>query len=369
MEGETSHDEKLKIGIMGAARIARKNAQAINHLSSECVITAVASRDKHKAEKFVQEFISDMGSHHNVTIYESYEDLLLENICDAVYIPLPTKLHKKWVIQALRSGKHVLVEKPVAVSVEDFSEMVQVAKECGKFLLDGTMFVHNPRTKCFLEKIQNMEFDRIQSDFTFCGDEEFFKNDIRCRANGDPLGCIGDVGWYCIRAAILIYMAQNNNALVAATTVHTVHAITNDEGVPIDVTCLVYFGDKLLSFHCSFLHALRQELEVRGSHSTVVIHDFVIPSDVFDPKYEIHSMDLNFMDLQAIKKIGVDTVETSSSQESYMWKTFSRLSRATDKSSLWNEEASTLSDVSLHTQLIVNAAVESIRQGCAKIQV
>ena len=128
---------------------------------------------------------------------DAYAEIMESHNVDAVYIPLPTSLHKEWVLRALNAGKHVLVEKPVAINYEDYLEMRQVAFACRKFLMDGTMFVHNPRTDAFLNCVTDEhifgDIDRIDVDFTLQGSDDFFQNNIRLKADGDPLGCIGDL--------------------------------------------------------------------------------------------------------------------------------------------------------------------------------
>jgi predicted dehydrogenase len=158
----------------------------------------IASRDADKANSFINEYCSK--SSVEVVVKggdDAYAQIIEGDLCDAVYIPLPTTLHKEWVTRALQAGKHVLVEKPVAVTYEDYVEMRQVAFACRKFIMDGTMFVHNPRTDKFLQCVtdENVfgDIDRIDFTFTFTGRAGFFENDIRVKVDGDPLGCIGDL--------------------------------------------------------------------------------------------------------------------------------------------------------------------------------
>ena len=200
---------------MGTARIARKNSRAINNsCTSNCIVTAVASRDSSKAREFVVDNIMPEIK-DSVTIYSSYNDLIKsDDVCDAIYIPLPTKLHKEYVIQALKAGKHVLVEKPVATSALEYQELIDTAKTCGKYLQDGTMFVHNPRFGHFLDTIGDEDkfgtVDRINSDFSFRGDEHFFKNDIRCKAvsqfSSDGVKVKGYCVIHCFYLFIYIYI-------------------------------------------------------------------------------------------------------------------------------------------------------------------
>jgi len=119
-----------------------------------------------------------------------------------VYIPLPTKLHDTYVGSALRNKKHVLLEKPVAVSAQSYRDMLSIASKEGKFLMDGTMFVHAARTKQIVNAIPNP--NRVHFNFTFEGDEDFFKNNVRVKKEGDFMGCIGDLGWYGVRMALHI---------------------------------------------------------------------------------------------------------------------------------------------------------------------
>ena len=61
--------------------------------------------------------------------YESYEELLNDSDIEAVYIPLPNHLHKEWVFKAAKQGKHILCEKPVALTAQEAEEMVEVCRE------------------------------------------------------------------------------------------------------------------------------------------------------------------------------------------------------------------------------------------------
>jgi predicted dehydrogenase len=149
-------EEALSIGILGAASIAKKNSRAASHPSAGCKIVAIASRNKEKGEAFVAEVFADAASAPIVIGGDSaYSTLIGDKSCEALYIPLPTKLHGAYVSDALGSGKHVLLEKPVASSAEEYRQMLITASRNGRLLMDGTMFVHHPRTKEFVKSIPN----------------------------------------------------------------------------------------------------------------------------------------------------------------------------------------------------------------------
>ncbi|KAL3796605.1 hypothetical protein ACHAWO_010309 [Cyclotella atomus] len=182
-------DRCLSIGI-GAARIARKNCRAASHPSTSCKVVALASRDKKKATPLFQRCLAQSLRPAPI-VYggeSSYATLLADTSCEAVYIPLPSRLHYKYVISALKSGKHVLLEKPVANSADEYREMLKAAEENGRFLMDGTMFVHHPRTHSFIKSVPGAT--RVHFNFTFDGDESFHQNDIRTKKDGDFMGLL-----------------------------------------------------------------------------------------------------------------------------------------------------------------------------------
>ena len=136
----------------------------------------------------------------------SYEELLASKNVDAVYIPLPTALRQEWVVRAANSGKHVICEKPCAVSSANLEEMISACKKNNVQFMDGVMFMHNRR----LDQIRAVlddgasigQIKRIVAQFSFPGSEEFFRKNIRVNAALEPAGCLGDLGWYDIRFAL-----------------------------------------------------------------------------------------------------------------------------------------------------------------------
>ena len=96
---------KVRFGILGAASIAKKNAFVI-FTSEQCVLAAIASRDEKKA----RDFLSNNGlGKCDATVYSSYDALLADDSIDAVYMPLPTKLHLEWVRKAAEAKKRTCI--------------------------------------------------------------------------------------------------------------------------------------------------------------------------------------------------------------------------------------------------------------------
>src|SRR6185295_4069158 len=85
----------------------------------------------------------------------SYEELLAAKDVDAVYIPLPTGLRKEWVIRAAQAGKHIVCEKPCALSVDDLHEMIDACRKHHVQFIDGVMFMHSRRLDAMREVLND----------------------------------------------------------------------------------------------------------------------------------------------------------------------------------------------------------------------
>ena len=107
---------------MGCANIAQRlMIPAIKQMPSQWELVAVASRTYKKAEDYSNQF--------GCEAVIGYDKLLQRDDIDAIYIPLPTGLHKEWISKSLLAGKHVYAEKSIAMTSADAQNMVQIAKE------------------------------------------------------------------------------------------------------------------------------------------------------------------------------------------------------------------------------------------------
>lgn len=152
-------DSAIRFGIIGCAEIARKVSRAIN-LAPNAKLAAVGSRSHEKAARFAAEnnFPSD------AKIYGSYEALLDDPNVDAVYVPLPTSLHVRWAVLAAQKKKHLLLEKPVALNAVEFDAVVEACESNGVQFMDGTMWMHNPRTAKMTEFLSDKQrFGQLKS--------------------------------------------------------------------------------------------------------------------------------------------------------------------------------------------------------------
>ncbi|MEK4384333.1 Gfo/Idh/MocA family oxidoreductase [Solibacillus sp. FSL W7-1464] len=179
----------LRWGIIGAATIAKeKIIPAI--LKNGGSIQAIASFSRN-IDGWIREF--DIKE-----VYREYEALLKSENIEAVYIALPNSLHYTWTMEALKHNKHVLVEKPIVLDVEQMQDIKRLAEKENLVVMEAFMYRFHPQIKALKEMMKNKEIGDIvsmSSNFHFV--LENWKNDIRITPNLGG-GVLYDIGCYCI---------------------------------------------------------------------------------------------------------------------------------------------------------------------------
>ncbi|WP_431236987.1 Gfo/Idh/MocA family protein [Mycolicibacterium aichiense] len=127
----------VRIGILGAARIAANALIKPAKDNSEVVVAAVAARDASRAQEFA-------AKHGIAGVHDSYEALIDDPDVDAVYNPLPNSLHGKWTRAALKAGKHVLCEKPFTANAAEAREIADLAAESDRVVMEGFHYRYHP---------------------------------------------------------------------------------------------------------------------------------------------------------------------------------------------------------------------------------
>ena len=276
---------KLRWGFLGAADIARKNWLAVR-AAENCTLTAVASRDVDRAEAFVNECQAAAPFASRPKAFASYEALLASPEVDAVYIPLPTGLRLEWVVRAARAGKHVLCEKPCAVSAAELEQMLAACRENSVQFMDGVMFMHNlrqERVRALLDDGSSVgQIRRIMSIFSFLGGGDFVEKNIRASSALEPAGCLGDLGWYCLRFSL---WALNWQAPLEVTG----RILTARGGGPLEFSGELFFaGGVSAGFYCSFLSPNHRWVNVSGSKGSLRLDDFVHPFNPHEPAIQLN---------------------------------------------------------------------------------
>jgi predicted dehydrogenase len=249
-----SSTSRLRIGILGCANIA--HAFARDTASSAFVqIVAAASRDAAKAKAFATEF--KIPRHH-----ASYEALLADDSVQAIYLPLPNSLHAEWAVRAALVGKHVLCEKPLALSVAEARQMYSVAQQHQVILLEAYPYYFQPQTGALVELLRSGAIGRVravQASFGFTMSKPL--GNIRM----DPMlggGALLDAGSYPL-SLIRLVMGQAPHSVWA-------HARKADTGVDMATTAtLIYADGRTAQMSCAMDGATHRHATIVGSAGVI----------------------------------------------------------------------------------------------------
>ncbi|KAM3328033.1 putative oxidoreductase like [Capsicum galapagoense] len=355
----SNSETPIHFGIIGCAEIARKVSRAI-YLSPNSTLHAIASRSIEKANNFA---IKNNLLSNSLKIYGSYSELLDDPLVDAVYMPLPTSLHFHWAICAAEKKKHLLLEKPTALNVEELDKIVDACEKNGVQFMDASMWYHHPRTCKMMEMILDSKLfghvKAIHSSSSYSPGQEFLENDIRVKPDLDALGALGDAGWYCI-GAILWAMNQT-----LPTTVTALPGVArNSAGVISTCSASLYWEkeETVATFYCSFVSHETMDLRVYGSNGTCYLYDFIIPFDENSASFNFTS-GAKFVDLHIGWNVKPQVVEVASQlpQEALMIQEFASLVKAIKVSR--SKPESKWPRTSRLTQLVLDAVNKSIDTG------
>jgi predicted dehydrogenase/aryl-alcohol dehydrogenase-like predicted oxidoreductase len=190
--------EKLNWGIIGTGAIAKTFASALAK-SRTGELIAVASRTQEKADEFSESFQIPPAKR-----YRNYSALLTDKDVQAVYIATPHPLHAQWTIKAIEAGKHVLVEKPMAVNQYDAQAMVEAARAHNRLMMEAFMYRCHPQTRALVDLLKQKTIGNvrvIQATFSFRGG---FNPDSRLYKNALAGGGILDIGCYPVSIVRLL---------------------------------------------------------------------------------------------------------------------------------------------------------------------
>jgi predicted dehydrogenase len=145
----------IRIGILGAARIAPMALVQPAGKTDGVTVRAVAARDRQRAAAFAKR-------HGIPTVHGSYGDLISDPEIDVIYNPLPNGLHGFWSVRALEAGKHVLCEKPIAANADEARDMVDAAARCGRRLIEAFHYRYHPLVERVREIIESGEIGAVR---------------------------------------------------------------------------------------------------------------------------------------------------------------------------------------------------------------
>ena len=197
--------DKVRWGVLGAANIAVKKVIPAMQRGELCEVLGLASRDVEKARRAAHA----LGV---PKVYGSYEELLADEEIEAVYNPLPNNLHVPWTKKAAEAGKHVLCEKPVAMSVAEARELLAVRDRTGVRIQEAFMVRTHPQWTTTLELIRAGRVGELRA---VAGFFSYFNRDpsnIRNQLESGG-GALMDIGCYPVTVSRFVFGEEPRRCL------------------------------------------------------------------------------------------------------------------------------------------------------------
>jgi predicted dehydrogenase len=241
-------------GLLSTARINRAVIPPLRE-SPRHELRAVASRDRARGDAYAREWGIPV-------VHDSYDALLADPEIDAVYNPLPNGLHAEWTIKACRAGKHVLCEKPIALSVDEVDAMAAAADAAGVIVTEAFMYRHHPQTARLKALVADGTIGRLQlvrGAFSF---ELSRPGDVRLDP-GLGGGALWDVGCYPVSMARVLVGAE--------PTAVTGWQRLGPTGIDELFIGTLEFAGAFAQFDCSFRAPLRTHVEIIGTEAAITV--------------------------------------------------------------------------------------------------
>jgi predicted dehydrogenase len=256
--------EPVRIGVLGAARIAPaaliRPAQAV----PDVTVAAVAARDAQRAERFA-------ARHSIPTVHPDYPALIADPELDAVYIPTPNGLHARWTLAALAAGKHVLCEKPLTSNEAQAREVADAAARTGLVAMEAFHYRYHPLMARVRQLLDERAFGAVRHvRAEMCFPLPRF-SDIRYRLDLAG-GAMMDAGCYAVNA---LRVVGGEPEVVLA------HAVLRSPGVDRAMTAALRFpggatGELVTSLWSR--HLLGLSLRVTGESGWLRVFNYLVPS-------------------------------------------------------------------------------------------
>jgi predicted dehydrogenase len=251
----------MRWGVLGAtAAISRRVMPAIT-TADRAVLAAVAGRPQNAVR------VAEVAAAHGTTARADYAALLADPEIDAVYIALPNSQHVGWTLRALRAGKHVLVEKPMALTAEDVRAVAAEAAEAGRTVMEAFMYRHHPQQQRAAELLAAGEIGElrvVRAAYAFrMGDDPA---DIRL-APALGGGATWDVGCYAVDTALRYFGREPER--VRATLSRRPGAGVDTSGTAV----LDFGGGRSAVLDYAMDYGPRSWLELQGTHGSLTVAD------------------------------------------------------------------------------------------------
>lgn len=257
--------EKVRWGILGVAKIATEKVIPAMQHSQHCDVRAIASRDLGKATHAATRLAIPHA-------YGSYEELLADPAIEAIYNPLPNHLHAPWTIRAAEQGKHVLCEKPIALSTAEAQQLVAVRNRTGVYIQEAFMVRAHPQWQRAAEIVESGRIGEVRA---LVGAFSFFNRDPNNIRNISEYGggAIMDIGCYLINTSRLILRREPERVM---------SSIDRDPQMGIDrvASMILDYGSVQVVGMCAIQAVPYQRINIFGTRGRVEIEiPFNAPND------------------------------------------------------------------------------------------
>jgi D-xylose 1-dehydrogenase (NADP+, D-xylono-1,5-lactone-forming) len=271
-------NKKLNWGILGAARVNERLLPAIIEASNSQLV-AIASRRVGAAKATLEKYAPNYVG--NVACYDDMDSLINDKNIDAVYCPMANEEHAEWAIKAINAGKHVLIEKPMATTLQDIDAIETAAKANHVKVMEGFMYRFHPQHALVAEIVKSGmigDILSVRSSFSFLMREARMYRINRSMADGG--GALWDIGPYAIHT-LRWGMGLNNHAGgrpydVPLSSLAT--AKLNEHGADIVTSGVLDFGQdakgraRFGHFDISFERSRKSEYELIGDKGWLKCH-------------------------------------------------------------------------------------------------
>mgnify|MGYP003306323376 FL=1 len=249
--------KKIHWGILSTAKIGIEKVIPAMQQGKHCEMAAIASRTQESARETAKNLKIPKS-------YGSYQELLDDTSIDAVYIPLPNHMHVPWTIKALAAGKHVLCEKPIALTVAEAEKLLQETQKYPHLkVMEAFMYRHHPQWLRALDMINEGGIGTVKTVHSFFSYHNDDPENIRNMANIGGGGLM-DIGCYCISLARLIFDAEPQRVM---------GKIEFDPEFKTDRLCsgILDFGHGTSTFTCSTQLVPYQRVNILGTKGRIEI--------------------------------------------------------------------------------------------------
>ena len=262
----------LRWGILGAARVNERLLPAIVE-AANAQLSAVASRRPGAAAEVLNKYAPHFNG--QVNTYDSLERLLDDAAIQAIYLPLANEEHAEWALRAIAAGKHLLIEKPLAIRAADVDAIEAAARQHGVTVMEGFMYHFHPqhaRVKELIDSGLIGEVRFVRASYSFMMRPARIYRLAPDLAHGG--GAMWDIGPYAIHS--LRRWFDSDPVAVTALARYV------ESGADIATSGIVDFGaGRRGHFDISFECARRSEYEITGNKGAIKCHTvWQLPGDV-----------------------------------------------------------------------------------------